>query len=143
MLRDVGRNSGDSLLPGVAQMGGLHQHRLQTPLDLGGERVGLAARPVYRDGQRLADVHAASQRAMGPARVGGVFLEPLDGLQEALDGRIAVDVSTRVKFEGLSERAIVQVPPACDLLLGRAIARSWVTCDNRDVRFVADLSPVA
>ena len=101
----------DSIFPSVTKRGGLSQHRLQSLFKVDSERVGLTTRPRGRQGQGFANVHAAMHRTMDPARVRGVFLEPFQGFQDTLGGRLAINISTRIRFERLGERAIVQMSP--------------------------------
>jgi CRP-like cAMP-binding protein len=107
-LREDGR---DSIFPSVTERGGLSQHRLQSLFKLDSERVGLTTRPLGRNGKGFANVHAAIHRTVDPARVRGVFLEPFQGFQKTLGGRLAINISTRIRFERLGERAIVQMSP--------------------------------
>ena len=108
----------DSIFPSVTKRGRLSQHRLQSLFELDSERVGLTTRPLGRNGQGVANVHTAVHRTVNPACVRGVFLEPFHGFQKTLGGRLAINISTRIRFERLGERAIVQMSPTGGLFLG-------------------------
>ena len=82
----------------MTKRGGLSQHRLQSLFELDGERVGLTTRPLGRNGQGFANVHAAMHRTVDPARVCGIFLEPFQRFQNTLGGRLAINISTRIRF---------------------------------------------
>ena len=102
----------------MTKRGGLSEHYLQSLFELDSERVGLTTRPLGRNGQGSAYIHAAIHRTVDSACVRGVFLEPFQGFQKTLGGRLAINISTRIRFERLGERAIVQVSPTGGLFLG-------------------------